>query len=550
VKANQAALSERYRQQRHEARFTLLIGALSIAALFFYYARQQLLLYGDAVAHVNIARRVVDNRHSLESYGQLGTVWLPLQHVAMLPFVWIDALWRSGIAGSIPSMVAYIVGTLGIFRLVRGRASALVAYFAAAIYALNPNLLYMQTTAMNEAIFLAFFIWALVYLDEFLRATSPPAIDPHAMPAQMKPERALEACGMTLAGGAYTRYDGWFVAAIVGVVIVCIFARWWRRVENNAHRSAMAKSLIEFLALNALVPVYWFVYTYCVSGYGLDFLNGPYSAKAIALRTTGGGAHPYPGQHDLLTATLYLLKSAKLNMGADFFGQALFALALAGTVAAVWKFRRYGVFLLLWLPLPFYALSIAYGSVPIYVPVWYPFSYYNVRYGLELLPVFAVFLAVLTDYTVERMSRAAARIAVWVIAIALVAGSYVSIYSQAPITLREAQANSAGRTVMEHALARAFDEFPPSATLLMYGAEHAGALQQAGIPWRRVISEGEHPDWDWALLDPARHVDYVVACQGDPVWAAVRQHHAELTELLSISVPGQSRCTVFKRGQP
>ena len=96
----------------------------------------------------------------------------------------------------------------------------------------------------------------------------------------------------------------------------------------------------------------------------------------------------------------------------------LFALALAGTVAAVWKFRRYGVFLLLWLPLPFYALSIAYGSVPIYLPVWYPFSYYNVRYGLELLPVFAVFLAVLANFILERMQRARSRIAVWVILIA------------------------------------------------------------------------------------------------------------------------------------
>ena len=149
----------------------------SIAALFFYYAHQQLLLYGDAVAHINIARRVVDNRHPLESYGQLGTVWLPLQHIAMLPFVWIDALWRSGIAGAIPSMVAYVLGALGIFRLVSARAGQLAAYLAAAIYALNPNLLYMQTTAMNEPIFLAFFIWTLVYLDEFLRATFPPRSD-------------------------------------------------------------------------------------------------------------------------------------------------------------------------------------------------------------------------------------------------------------------------------------------------------------------------------------------------------------------------------------
>src|ERR1017187_6850228 len=124
-------------QQRHEALFTLLIGALSIAALFFYYVHRQLLLYGDAVAHINIARRVVDNRHALESYGQLGTVWLPLQHIAMLPFVWIDALWRSGCAGSLPSMGAYFGGPLAIFPVVRGLASPLVPYSAAPTSALN-----------------------------------------------------------------------------------------------------------------------------------------------------------------------------------------------------------------------------------------------------------------------------------------------------------------------------------------------------------------------------------------------------------------------------
>ncbi len=402
-----------WQQQRNEARFTLMVGALSIAALLFYYVHRQLLLYGDAVAHINIARRVVDNRHPLESYGQLGTVWLPLQHVAMLPFVWIDALWRSGIAGSIPSMVAYIVGTLGIFRLVKARTSSLIGYFAAAIYALNPNLLYMQTTAMNEPIFLAFFIWTLVYLDEFLRENSEPATNLRLTSPAVRPKRALELCGIALAGGAYTRYDGWFVAPVVLVVILCLFAGWWRRTADSADRSSMLKSLIEVLLLNALVPVYWYVYTYCVSGYGLDFLNGPYSAKAIALRSTLRGAPSYPGHHDLFTAGLYFLKSAKMNVGPGFWGQVLLALAIAGTVIAVWRFRRYGVFLLLWLPLPFYALSIAYGSVPIYLPLWYPFSYYNVRYGLELLPVFAVFLAVLTNFALEKCANGRAQIAVF-----------------------------------------------------------------------------------------------------------------------------------------
>jgi 4-amino-4-deoxy-L-arabinose transferase-like glycosyltransferase len=548
-RTNSRPVGDPWRQQREEACLTLILGAISIAFLMFYYAKQELLLYGDAVAHINIARRVVDNRHPLESYGQLGTVWLPLQHVAILPFVWIKALWRSGIAGSIPSMVAYVVGALGIFRLVNARAPKLVGWIAAAIYAFNPNLLYMQTTAMNEPIFLAFFIWTLVYLDEFLRASSSRGIDPDAEPSRRKPERALEACGMTLAGGAYTRYDGWFVAPIVGLVVLWIFVRWWRREKNSSRRRSMAKSLIEVSVLNALVPIHWFSYTYCVSGYGLDFLNGPYSAKAIALRGMINGTPPYPGQYHPFTAALYFLKSAKLNLGADFFGQVLFTIALLGTVAAVWKFRRYGVFLLLWLPLPFYVLSVAYGSVPIYLPVWYPFSYYNVRYGLELLPVFSVFPAILTGLAAERISSKLARNALWTIVIAIVATSYLSLYREIPITLREAQVNSRSRIVMERALANALEGLPPSTTLLMYGGEHPGALEQAGIPWRRVISEGEHPDWDTALLDPVRHAEYMVACQGDPVWAAIRPHSAELTELLSISVPGQSRCTIYKRGR-
>jgi len=545
VKITRTVLEEQHRQQRHDARFTLLLGALSIAALLVYYAKQDLLLYGDAVAHINIARRVVDNRHPIESLAELGTVWLPLQHIAMLPFVWNDALWRTGIAGAIPGMVAYVLGTLGIFRLVSGRVSRIAAYVAAAIYALNPNLLYLQTTAMNEPILMAFFIWALVYLDEFLRACFPSA-DSHVAPARMKPGRALEACGIALAGGAFTRYDGWFIAAIFGVILTCILGFWWRRTSDNSERRAMAKSFCEFLLLNALVPVFWLIYTYCISGYALDFINGPYSAKAIALRTTG----TYPGQHHLFTAALYFLKAAKLNMGSEFWGQALFIAAVAGTAVAAWRFRSYGVFLLLWLPLAFYALSIAYGSVPIYVPVWYPRSYYNVRYGLELLPVFAVFTSLLAGSIADRVNESALKNAIWCVLFGAVTASYLSVYRDTPITLREALVNSRGRVAIERALANYLSGLPRSATLLMYGGERAGALQLAAIPRRHVIAESEHPDWEWALLDPARSADYVVACQGDPVWLAVRPHRAELTELLSVSAPGQARCTIYQRRDP
>ena len=540
LRAERFALERRYSEQRKDALFTLLLGVISIAALVWYYAHQQILLYGDAVAHVNIARRVLDNRSWLSSFFQLGTVWLPLPHILMLPFVWNKTLWVSGVAGSIASMVAYVLGSLGICRLVSARVPQAAAYLAAAIYALNPNLLYMQTTAMNEPLYLAFFIWAIVYFDEWLRGISAGAVTDRA------PERALEGCGIALAGGAATRYDGWFFGAIVGVLVLVVFARWWRSTTDTQRRRRMAKSLAEFLLLNALIPVFWLAYNHRVSGRALDWANGPYSAKAIAERTTARGAPPYPGKDHVVTTGLYFLKAAKLNVGPGRWGDLLLLLAIAGTVVAVWRWREYRTWLLLWTPLLFYSLSIAYGSVPIFIPVWWPFSYYNVRYGLELLPVFAVFPVLFSVYLAERIKRPARKLLAGSVLAVVVVASYLAIYSGVPITLKEAQVNARTRMVLEEALARYLVGLPPSTTFLMYQGQHVGALQQAGIPLRQVISEVSHPDWEWALLDPASNADIIVAFQGDPVWMAAHEHPADLTEMVTITVPEQAKAAIFR----
>src|SRR4051812_19767499 len=60
----------------------LVLGAL---AAWCSFANGWILYYGDAEAHLNIARRVIDSR--TPGYEQIGTVWLPLPHVLMLPFV-------------------------------------------------------------------------------------------------------------------------------------------------------------------------------------------------------------------------------------------------------------------------------------------------------------------------------------------------------------------------------------------------------------------------------------------------------------------------------
>ena len=144
--------------------------AVSLLSFVYYFQRGEILLYGDAVAHINIARRVFDSQ--TPGLLQLGTVWLPLPHLLMIPFLASDWMWRTGVGGSMLSMIAYVLGVIGIFRLTwsllesNERTQPLAragAWIAALVYGANPNLIYLQTTAMTEPLYLAFFIWSVVY---------------------------------------------------------------------------------------------------------------------------------------------------------------------------------------------------------------------------------------------------------------------------------------------------------------------------------------------------------------------------------------------------
>ena len=109
-------------------------------------------------------------------------------------------------------------------------------------------------------------------------------------------------------------------------------------------------------------------------------------------------------------AAIYFLKSAQLNMAEGNWGRFWLAAAVLALVIAAWKLRTQATALfLLWIPLPFYALSIAYGSVPVHVYTWWPFATFNQRYGLQLLPMFAVSTGVLAAsvFLTPRRRRAA-----------------------------------------------------------------------------------------------------------------------------------------------
>ena len=581
---------------------------VSLFSFLYYVRHSDLLLYGDAIAHINIARRVFDS----ETPGllQLGRVWLPLPHLLLIPFIWSNAMWQNGTGGSIPSMIAYVFGVVGIFRLVRGMlqadlskgagkeagakpAASVGAWAAAFAYGANPNLIYMQATAMTESVYLALFIWAVVYFAEFLRALKERALkennrrknehtdEPESGPDgresgpgerasspgganQLSPAlqrgvgqeelsksrrddpvlaHTLTRCAWCLAGAELTRYDGWFLAGVTGTAVAVIALRSW---QNRTLRRVAAKFLLGI----AVVPVLWLVYNGAVYGNALDFANGPYSAKAIEQRV---GA-PNPALHHAGVAAMYFLKSAQLNMANGNWGRFWLAAAFVALVIAAWKLRAQSAsLLLLWVPLVFYAFSIAYGSVPLHVYTWWPFATFNQRYGLQLLPMFAVSTGVLAASVFLLGAGGRHKGKAVAVILALVLGSYASVWKAEPQCLAEARRNWAIRNPLNSAVQRVLARLPRNSRFLMDISEHVGIMEQAGIPLRQVVNNENHrvwkrpsdPEglWERALADPPRYLDFVIAFDGDAVDQGANL--TNLTELIEIHATGQPHARIY-----
>jgi len=527
-----------------------LAASVSIASFFYYLQKSDLLLYGDAVAHINIARRVFDSR--TPGLLQLGTVWLPLPHLLMIPFVASKFLWQTGIGGAIPSMIAYVFSVAGIFQLVRivlptstAAAGRFASWLAAATFALNPNLIYLQTTAMTEPVYLAFFIWAVVFFAAAIRSC--------ARGEEKKANSELVRSGFCLIGACFTRYDGWLLAAVMWVLVVA-FA-WFGGF------TALRPAAKKFLLLAAAAPVLWLGYNAAVYRNPLEFANGPYSAKAIEQKTAVPGMPAHPGAGDLRISFKYYLKSAELNMAPGPLQMFWVAVLIFGTAVLVLFQRKLWPVLLLWIPVPFYMLSIAYSGVPIFLPVWWPHSYYNVRYGIELLPAFALLTALAAHSLINFAALSRTRAIISALFLALVAASYARVWRSGPVSLEEAVVNSHTRSFLERQLASLLHTLPSNSTVLMYLGDHVGAFQQAGIPLSQTINEGNHRPWKrpsdpnglWerALSHPAVYTDFVIAFDHDAVAAAVNKE--ELKAITILRVTGQPEATIYqtlKSNQP
>jgi hypothetical protein len=387
----------------------------------------------------------------------------------MMPFVRNDWLWQTGLAGAMVSVPAMALAAAFLFAGVTRLFGTAAAAVAAAVLVLNPNMLYLSASPMTEPLLMASLCALLYFTVRF--GDSP---------------RWLTLLGASAAmlAGTLTRYEMWFVIPFVAIYVLA-----------RGRRFSMA---LVFCMVAATGPALWLAHNRWQFGDALYFYRGPWSALAIQ------GNHPYPGHGDWRLALRYYMEAAHLVAGWPAL-----ALAAAGMLVALFRKAIWPV-LLLMLPAAFYVWSIHSSGVPLFVPTLTPFSFYNTRYAVVLLPLVALCAGALVRPNI-----------VWAAAVLAIAFSTAML--KPPVTWQESDINSRARRQWTAEAAEVLRAREPGETIFTSFGDLTGIFRSDAIPLRSTITGDNDVEFDLTCARPDVYLrsTWVVAEGGDAVQTAV-----------------------------
>jgi hypothetical protein len=487
------------------------LALLATAAAAWFHRQGYTLYYGDAEAHLNMARRLLDTRNP--GYDAIGTVWLPLPHALMLPFVANDALWRSGLAGVIPTVAAFVAAGVFLYSLLRRISttrSPWPAVAGTALFALNPNTLYLASIPMTESLLAAAILGSFVALMRLRDGA--------------KGAGSTVACALAALAATLTRYEGWFLLPFLALAV-------WRY--------AGFRRMLLFASIAGLGPLAWIAHNANFYGNPLEFYNGPYSAQAIA------GAGNYPGAHDWPKAWLYFRAAVR-----QCAGGALYIIGGVGivTVLIAGRRRMLAPLLLLSLAPAFYLLSVHGGNAEIHVPGLWPFSFYNTRYGLAAMPLLAFGASALVSLLGrDRKLTGAALAGIFIFAGLL---PWLTPLSRDRwICLTESRVNSEARRAWTHQGAAFFREHYTGGGIFAPFGDMSAIFREAGISLVETVHDSNRVAWDAVLARPDLflHEEWAAAFAGHPVDNAVRRTGARYRLAHVIMVKDAPAINIYRR---
>jgi hypothetical protein len=482
--------------------WVVLLAALVSVCAYVWYASHGLTLgYGDALSRMMIARRVVSS--PTPGLAQLGTTWLPLHTLAMLPLIWNDTLFHDGFAGSFPSMAAYVIASLYMYRIAYfAFTSRAAAWVVALAFMLNPSVTYMQSTAMSEVPLLCAATVAIYYMLRWAKTNH--AVD-------------LVKSAAAVAVGTGIRYDGWALAAAFAVLVVYLA---WRR---QGYRGAEAWGILYgLLAFSGCVA--WVIYNAVIFHDPMLFLF-----FGSAKHDTTYMAH-FPSYHSpWLSFEMYGYSAAATA------GWMPTLLAVLGLAAFAWRHRlRAGALpaYALLIPFAYHWLILYMGFDTILMPELGLFIYWNARFGLELIPAVTFFLGHL----------ASVRRALLIVSLAVIAWLVVlNSTAETPFALREPLESSTYVPTAQMEASWFTDHYQGGKVLISY-VPNAPAMfyMMRDIPDRNFITDANGWEFTHALNYPQLAVTWVIMEENatdNPIWAALHdreelQHYFVLRQVM------------------
>ncbi len=458
---------------------TFTIGAIlvliSVYEYVLYTKNGLALAYNDARSHLDIGRRVVENLKP--GIAQLGSVWLPLNHILMVPTIWNSFMWHSGLSGAIQSMAGFVVTALVIYAMLKELNVGLLGRLVGlGIFVANINILYLQSTAMTELLLLATMTMGVYEL--ILWHKSDNILN-------------LVKAAFWIMLATLTRYDGWFLLAYATGLV---FIQTWRRYDIKRTEGVT----VLFLTLAAWGIVLWLLWNLLIFKDAFYFAFGPFSAHTQQEQLKKAGV--------LVTQGNFLL-SLKVYMYALFYNSYTYPIILAiiGAVG-LWLDKKITQSVriastALLAPLFFNVLALYLGFSVLFVQGISGNTWFNVRYGIMLMPTIAVFIG----YLVDRAKAYRLLIIGTLIFVLLFAFA-----NRDAVTIDDARVGSSQKNVSQVSGYLKTAAANEKGFILISAASHDAIIFSSGLPMSRFIHEGTGSYWRSATTSPDHWAKWIV----------------------------------------
>jgi hypothetical protein len=301
----------------------LFVGAF---AALYYHRLGLTLSHYDARGHLIVARRVIDS--ITPGWQQIGAVWLPLPHLLNLLPVQIDAFYRTGASAIVLSIAAYAAAVGAIVWITLGLSESIpAAIAAAAVFALNPNVLYLQATPMTEPLLIALTLAAVALLMAWCDGV---------VGQDDRAGRSEVVVGSAFALSCLTRYEAWPVTFVALPAAVWVL---WRRGEGLAASCKRVgfiavypfAAILGFMAFSRVVIGEWFT----ASGFFVPE-NKALNRPLESLAEIGWGLRALSGWSAMALAAFGLLSVAVVTVVSRRRAGQILVLSMVASAALPW----------------------------------------------------------------------------------------------------------------------------------------------------------------------------------------------------------------------